>query len=375
MDLTFNDRQKILKSTAHEFFAKECPLSAVGDAEQSDLGFSRTLWRRMADLGWLGLTYPERYGGGGASFLDLYVIYEEMGRFLVPAPHLATVILVGETLLKAGSQEQKLAYLQQIARGERIATAAVAEPSGTPGPEGVQLSARRKGDGFVLNGTKLLVPYAQAASDILCLARTGGSGAEGVSLFLVDRAAAGVSLEPLPNIAGEKLFAVTLRDVTVPQDRLVGPAGSGWPAFESVLSRASVLTCGMVVGCAEHVLEMTTEYAKQRVQSGRPIGQFQAVQNMCVDIAADTQLTRLLARQAAWALDQGLPSQREVATARAFASRAVQRVTRLAHDVHAGVGFMLQHPLPMYTRRAKHWELALGDPRYHHEQMAEALSL
>ncbi len=375
MDLTYNERQRMLKDTARGFFAAECPLATVRQLGRSELGYEPRLWKRMAELGWLGLTLPSTYRGGGGSFLDAYVIYEEMGRALFPSPHLATVVVAGETLLAAGSAEQKNSLLPGIAQGALTISPAVLEPSNMYGPGGIQLEARSARKGYTLQGTKLLVPYANSASHFLVAARTGGSSADGITLFLVPGGTPGLSLSPLPNIAGEKLFEVSFRGVTAPRTAVVGAAGAGWAPLSAATDKAGVLVCGMIAGACERVLEMTTEYAQRRVQFGRPIGQFQAVQSMCADIAADTRLVALLARQAAWHLDEGVPGELAVAAAKSFASRAAQRVTRLAHDVHAGVGFMLEHDLPLYTSRAKHWELALGDPRYHHEQMAEALSL
>ena len=377
MDLSYNEQQKAIKTTAHDFFEANCPMTLVRELEESAPGYSPDLWKQMADLQWLGMTYPEQYGGTGGGFLDLYVIYEEMGRFLIPTPHLSSVILSGETILRTGSEEQKRRTLPPIAKGELLVAPAVMEPNGTFGPKGIELEAKAEGGGYKLNGTKLLVPFAHVSNYLLCLARTHRSAdpAEGITLFLVDRKEPGISLEALPNTAGYRLFAVTFDNVTVGQDTVVGKANEGWQPFAEVSNRAVVLQCGEIVGAADSVLEMSTDYAKDRVQFGRQIGSFQAVQYLCSDIAIDMTSTSLLAKQAAWLIDEGVDHGREVAIAGANASKAIEHVTRQAHEVHAGVAFMLEHDLQLFTRRAKNWEMNLGDAAYHQEALAVAMGL
>ena len=377
MDLSFNEQQRVIKTTAGDFFQANCPMSLVRELENGAPGYSPDMWRQMAGLGWLGITFPEQYGGAGHGFLDLYVIYEEMGRFLVPSPHLPAVVLGGETVLRAGSEEQKRRLLPAISKGELLIAPAIMEPNGTYGPSGIEMSATAEGNGYRLSGTKLLVPFAEASDYLLCVARTGkaGGGADGITLFLVERRSPGIAIESLQNIASSQLSAVTFDNVAVGNDAVLGSAGHGWAPFSQVFNRATVLQCAEIVGAAGSVLDMTTNYAKDRVQFGRPIGSFQAVQYLCSDVAIDMATISLLAKQAAWLIDEGLPHDREVAIAGAAASKGIQHLTRQAHEVHAGVAFMVEHDLQMFTRRAKSWELNLGDPGYHQEALAEAMGL
>ncbi|MEE9286142.1 MAG: acyl-CoA dehydrogenase family protein, partial [Dehalococcoidia bacterium] len=292
MDLSFNESQRALQTTALEFLEQRCPMTQVRDLEESELGYSTELWKQMADLDWLGITFPQRYGGSEGSLLDLYVIYQALGRTLTPSPHMAC-FLAGETLLRGGSEEQQERTLPAIARGDLVVAPALMEASGVYGAQGIELDAARDGGGRRLNGVKLLVPYAHVAGYVRCAARTrrDADDTHGITLFLLDARADGLSIEPLQNIAGYKLFAVTFRDVEAPDSAVVGAVDEGWAPLSAALDRAAVLQCAEIVGAAEAVLDMAVNYAKERVQFGRPIGQYQAVQYLCSDIAIDMHLT------------------------------------------------------------------------------------
>lgn len=377
MDLSYNEQQKAIKTTAHDFFQANCPMSLVRDLEASKPGYSSEMWRQMADLQWLGITYPEEYGGTGSGFIDLYVIYEEMGRFLVPTPHMSTVVLAGETILRAGNADQKQRILPLITKGELLIAPAFLEPNGTYGPSGIQMQAKVDGSNYKLNGTKLLVPHADTSDLLLCSARTQNDDnpQNGITLLLVNPKEKGVSTEHIQTTSGYQLFAITFDNVTVSKDSVVGSPNEGWAPLAEVINRAVILQCAEIVGAAESILEMSTNYAKDRVQFGRQIGSFQAVQYLCSDIAIDMTSTSLLAKQAAWLIDEGMNHEREVAIAGANAKKAIEHLTRQAHEVHAGVAFMLEHDLQLFTRRAKNWELNLGDAAYYQEALAVAMGL
>jgi alkylation response protein AidB-like acyl-CoA dehydrogenase len=368
MDITLDDHHLGLGRVARQLFESRSPLTTVRQLEDSDLGYAAELWREMARLDWLGLAVPEALGGPGGTVLDLVALYREMGRALVPSPHLGTAVVAADVLARDGLRRDLLA---SIMAGDAIVTPALVEPDATWGPDAVTLPARRTLDGYRLQGTKLLVPYAHVASHFLVTARTAAPP-DGITLFLVDARA--VDMERLANIAGMPLFAVTL-DVALGADAVVGAVDQGWQLLGPALDRAAVLRGAEVVGAGEKLLELSVDYSHQRRQFGRPIGQFQAVQYLCTDIAIATHLTDLFVRQAAWRLDHGLPARREVALAKGYASRAAQVVVHRAHEVHAGVAFMLESDVQLYTRRAKHWELDLGDARHHDEVVAATLEL
>jgi alkylation response protein AidB-like acyl-CoA dehydrogenase len=375
IDLTFTEQQQIIQATARDVFEKHSPPALARRYENSEDEFPRDLWRRMAELGWLGIGFPAAYDGLECGFLDMYVLYIELGRHLVPSPHLDTVALGGALVDALGDEAQKTRILPAVARGEAILSLAIMEPDGLYGPAGVTLAARRRGEDFVLTGTKVLVAYARSADRLVCAARTGGqaSDAHGISLFLIDPRAPGVTLERTPNMAGYPLYAVTFADVVVSGADGLGAVDEAWPVLDETMMKAAVLQSAMVVGAGERVLEMSADYAKTRVQFGQPIGKHQAVQYLVTDIAIHGHVARLLALQAAWRIDSGRSFLREASLAKAAASKAAAAMTFAAHEVHAGIGFMTDYDLQLYTQRGKHWEWNLGDHRHHLERvMAES---
>lgn len=373
IDLELNHEQQLLSDSARDFFTRTCPTTTVRDLEESESGYSAEMWSEMARLGWMGITFDEAYGGHGGSFLDLYPLYEEMGRFIVPSPFLDTVSLAGELVATTGTDSQRDEILPAIISGDCVVSACVLEPNGTYGPRGIQLEARADGDGFVLEGTKLLAAYANSADRLLVLAR-GGHG-DGVTAMLVDARAGGIDITRLTNIAGAPLFEVTFRGTRVGPESVLGEPGSGWAAFSDVATRAGVLQTASIVGAARAVLAMTNQYAKDREQFGNPIGRYQAVQYLVSDVLIDLVRAELLAKQAAFRIDAGKDFLREASMAIAFGKDAAAHFHRQAHEVHAGVAFMLEHDLTLYSRRSKYWEYNLGDARYHHDRLAEAMGL
>jgi alkylation response protein AidB-like acyl-CoA dehydrogenase len=372
VDLELSPEQEQIRRAAADFFARNCPIACVRELEDGELGYDPAHWRRMGELDWIGLTWPEKWGGADGALLDLYPIYLELGRSLAPTPHLASALIAGETLVRAGSDAQRARILPEMARGDCVVAPALVEPGGEWGPAGIELAARKDGSGFRLEGTKILVPWAHVAREILVAARSA-QGADGITLCLIDPRAPGAKLTRLPNIAGYPLFALELDGARVARDAVVGEPGRGWSALLPVLDRATCLQCAEIVGAGERVLEIAVQYAKDRQQFGQPIGRFQAVQYLCSDIAIAAHLASLLARQAVWRIDAGLPHRREVSLAKAHASDAAQLMVRQAQEVLAGAAFMLENDLQLYTRRAKHWEFNLGDARWHRDAAVTAI--
>jgi alkylation response protein AidB-like acyl-CoA dehydrogenase len=345
--------------------------------EEDERGYTPELWGKVADLGWLGLALPEQYGGLGLSYFDLVLLLEEMGRAMLPGPFFSTVVLGGMTILEAGSDAQKQEYLPKIASGDTIATLALTEPSATYEPSGIQTTATARGSDYVLNGIKLFVPDGQVADVLIVAARTQESSdpAQGVTLFVVDSNTPDVTITPLVTISAEKQAEVELRDVVVPSSSVLGQVDQGWSAVSRVLDMAAVGKCAEMLGGADRVLEMTVNYVKDRVQFGRPVGSFQAVQHHCANMATDVEGCRYVAYQAAWRVAEGLPATREVAIAKAWVSDAYRRVCALAHQSHGAIGFTKDYDLQLFTRRAKTAELAYGDSDYHRELVAQELGL
>ena len=377
MDLGFDESQQMLKNSAREFLEQECPTSLVRAMEEDERGYAPDLWQKIADLGWLGLALPEQYGGMGLTYFDLVLLLEEMSRAMLPGPFFSTMVLGGMTILIGGTEAQKQEHLPKIAKGDIIVTLALTEPSATYEPSGIQTVAKAQGSSYVLNGTKLFVPDAQGADNLIVAARTQSSGdpAQGITLFLVDAKAPGITITPLKTIAADKQAEVELKDVTVPASAVLGQVDQGWATVARILEMAAVGKCAEMLGGADRVLEMTVDYAKERVQFGRPIGSFQAIQHHCANMATDVEGCRYVAYQAAWRVSESLPAAREVAIAKAWVSDAYQRVCALAHQSHGAIGFTKEYDLQLFTRRAKVAEMAYGDSDYHREQVAQSLGL
>ena len=369
MDLGLTEIQQMLKNSAREFLGQECPLTLVREMEEDERGYTDELWRQISGLGWPGIAFPEQYGGTGGSFLDLTVLLEEIGRSLTPGPFFSTVVLGGFTVLDAGTDMQKQYILPGICTGQTLMTLALTEASATYEAWGIETNATREGDRFRIDGQKLFVPDAHAASVLLVAARTSQSDnpAQSITLFFVNANTPGLTVNQLSTISSDRQCEVVLDGVTVPADAVLGEVDNGWPIIERALQRAIAGKCVEMLGGADAVVEMTVEYAKQRTQFGRPVGTFQAVQHHCANMATDVEGCRQIAYQAAWKVSEGEPSEREVAMAKAWVSAAYQRVCNLAHQCHGAIGFTKEHDLQLYTRRAKVQELTYGDVNFHKE--------
>jgi alkylation response protein AidB-like acyl-CoA dehydrogenase len=376
MNLALSEEQEMLRKMARDFLTDKFPKTVVKEIEQSETGYSAELWQEMAGLGWMGLAFPEKYGGSGMSFLDLAILLEEMGRACLPGPYFSSVILGGLAIADAGSDEQKQQYLPKIASGEIIFTLALTEASAQYSAE-IETRATADKDDYVINGTKLFVPDAHIANYMLVVARTDekAKGESGLTIFIVDGKSSGISSTVLNTIANDKLCQVVFKDVKVPKENILGELNQGWSEVQKIVPRAAVAKCCEMVGCIQQALDMTVSYAKERKQYDRPIGSFQVIQHYCADMATDVDGTRLAAYQAAWMLSQGLPFTKEIAIAKAWAGEACQRVMALAHQIHGAIGVTIDHDLQYYTRRAKAAEVSFGDANFYREVVAQEMGL
>ena len=371
MDFGLSEEQEMLRATARDFLERECPPSLVREMEEDEKGYSPELWRKMAELGWLGLVFPEGYGGSGGDFLDLTVLLEEMGRSLVPGPFVPTVVLCGLPILAAGTEEQKHDFLPRIAKGEAILTIALTEPSAGYTAEGIETRATLDNGDYIISGTKLFVPDAHIAQYLICVVRTG----DGITLLLADAGSPGIKCTLLKTIASDRQCEVILDKVRVPQKNLLGKQDDGWGLVEETIRRAAVAECALMVGGAQRALEMTVDYAKERVQYGRPIGSFQVVQHKCADMAIDVEGARYITYQAAWKLARGLPCAREVSMAKAWVSEACGRTCAQACHLHGAIGYTKEYDVQLYLRRVKAAGLSFGDTTFHQEIVAQQLGL
>jgi len=376
MDYELEEEQRMLQQAARDFLRAECDKSVLRELEASDSGHSAPLWKQMAQLGWMGIAVPEEYGGAGWGVLGLGVLFEEIGRAAFDSPLFATS-LASLLILEGGTDSQRAEILPKVTSGERIVTLALAEPEVSSDPRFVSAAARPEGAGYAISGTKLFVPYANVADQILVVARTQGAPGDeaGISLLLVDREAPGLRLAPLETIAPDRQYQVDLDDVPVASERVLGAPNQGLAALRAVLAKASAIRCAEMVGGAEHEVEATAEYTRNRVQFDRPIGTFQAVQHRLADMFTDVQGARWTTYQALCRMNQGLPAGRELAIANAFTTEACVRVAFGAQQLHGGAGVDLDHDLHFYFRRAKALELLFGSSEIHLEALANEVGL
>lgn len=376
MDFILNEQQEMLRSSAHQFLGDKCPIAFVRQMAADERGYSQEIWEEIANLGWLGLIFPEEYGGIDLDFLDLVILLEEMGRFCFPSPFISTVICGGLPVLWAGTEEQKKELLNKLASGKLLMTLAYTEP-GTHYGSTINTRATEDKGNYIINGTKLFVPDANVADYLICAARTKGdvSDEQGITLFLVDRQSAGVEITGLKTTAEDKQCEVTFNQVKVPESNMLGECNQGWDLLQRVMEYAAVAKCAEMVGGAKQVLDMSVDYSKERVQFGHPIGSFQAVQHRCADMFINIDGMKFITYEAAWRLSQGLPSTKEVSMAKTWVSDAYQKVVRNAHQVHGGTGFTEDHDLPVYFKRAQTAKILFGDASYHRKIVASQLKL
>ncbi len=371
MNFGLSEQQEMLKKMARDFLTTECPKSLVKQMVSDERGYPLELWDKMADLGWMGLAFPEKYGGTGGSFLDLAVLLEEMGRACLPGPFFSTVVLAGMPILEMSNETQKQEFLPQITQGKLIVTLALTEPGGGYNVDKVTAKAVFDGNDYVISGTKFFVPYAHVADYIICVAKT----TNGVTLFLVDTKSPGIRYTLLKTIDGDKQFDVVFNKVKVPKKNILGKEGQGNIQLREVLRKAAVAKCIEMVGGAQQALEMTVDYVKDRKQFGVPVGAFQAIQHHCANMLTDIDTSRFISYKAAWKISEKLPYAIEAAMAKAWVSDAYKRVTKLGHQSIGGVSLMEDHDMPLYSKRAKAAELALGDADFHREVLAQELRL
>jgi alkylation response protein AidB-like acyl-CoA dehydrogenase len=376
MDYSLSEQQEMLKNTARDFLEKECPKSLVREAEKNEKGYSPELWKKMADLGWMGLVLPEKYGGSGLGLLDLTVLLEEMGRALVPGPFLSTVAC-GLAILKWGTEKQKKELLPRIARGELIVTLALMEQDASYDAADIAVRAAAEGEDFVINGKKLFVPDAHVAGCLLVVARTqdGKNKEKGITLFPVDPKSKGLTYNLLGTFTADRLCEVVFNNVRVPKTNVLGKPNQGWQMVSEIVRLSAFLLCPAMVGSAQQVLELATNYAKERVQFGRPIGTFQAIQHKCANMAVDVAGARDISYQTAWKLDEGIPCDMDMSIAKAWTSEIYRNACVEGTQIHGGIGITQDHDMQLYYRRAKSMEMAFGDADYHLELVAREMGL
>ncbi len=371
MNFTFTEEQEELRRQVRRFLEEKSPTTEVRRLMETDEGYDKAVWEQLAgQLGLTALIIPEEYGGAGFGYVELTVVLEEMGAALLCAPFYSTVALATNALLLSGDEQAKKDLLPGIASGETIATLAYTEDSGRWDIDGVQLAATNGPNGWTLNGSKMFVVDGNLASLIIVAARTP----RGVSLFAVNGDADGLTRTRL-----------TTMDMTRKQSRLefagtsarlLGEDGAAEEVISKTLDRAAIALAAEQVGGAQKCLDMAVEYAKNRIQFGRPIGSFQAIKHKCADMLMEVESARSAAYYGGWALDDDSDEVPVVASlAKSYCSEAYFHAAAENIQIHGGIGFTWEHDAHLYFKRAKTSELLLGDPSYHRELLATRIGI
>jgi len=365
MDLKLNEDQSMMKKVAADFLKAEAPSYVITDWFEKKIAFLPELYKKTAEVGWLGMMLPEEYGGAGASCTDCAVVFEELGRGPLPGPCFSSGVLAAEIILAGGSPAQKKTLLPEICTGRAIVIAAISDDPIQWGPRSVQTRLSKTATGFTLTGTKRFVYDADAATSFICAARAESGG---VVLALVDRNAPGVSVKP---ILGFMIGAAEVRfdNVAVTADNFIGD----WAAVERALTKALLILCAFKVGACQEIFEMTNEYTRTRVVFGQPIGRFQRVQDHCVDISIHLDGARWITYETLWKIDSGIEAAASVHQAKAVASEGYYQSCNFSHMVFAGPGTDYKHPLMAHSVMAHSLYQHLGTPLYHKRAMVDAL--
>jgi alkylation response protein AidB-like acyl-CoA dehydrogenase len=366
MDLDFTPEQEMLREAVAGVCARYAGLDVVRAMENDPVGYPDKFWEQLAELGLLGMTLPEHYGGSGMTMLDAMVVYTELGRSLAPSPHFVSSVMSAGVILRAGSDAQRDEWLPAISAGEVIVTVAWLEPGRGFGPGGVQLRAEADGDGWRLTGTKRHVQFAAAADRLLVLART----TDGPTYFLVDPKRPGLTMSQQLTISSDTQFEVSFDNVEIGADALVGEPGGAWPVWHETMHDGIILLAAQAVGGAQYAHAITTQYAKDRHQFDKPLGAFQSLAHYLSDAVTTVDGAETLVWEAAWARTSERSIDKLAPMAKLFACQTFRDVTATAQQIFGGVGFTLEYDIQLYFRRAKQLQVSWWNDRYLEELVA-----
>jgi len=375
MQLVLTEDQELLAKTAADFAAEHSPVArmrALRDAGD-ETGFSKPLWKEMAELGWVGVPFPERFGGAEMGASELAVVLEALGRSLAPEPFLSTVLLGGQALLRAGSEAQQKEWLEGVVAGEKWLALAQQERSSRFDLHRVATRAERDGDGWRLAGEKIAVLDGGAADAFVVVARTAGADddRDGISLFLVPAGTPGLRVERQWRVDSRNAASLHLDGCAVGGDALLGEVGQGLPVLEAVADFATAGLCAEMLGSMTEAFERTLDYLKNRIQFGVPIGSFQGLKHRAAECFIEIELCRSAVMAAVRALDEDSEeAPKLVSLAKARCSDTAIRVANEAVQMHGGIGMTDEHEIGFFLKRARVAELTLGDASWHRARWA-----
>lgn len=368
LDLDFSPAQQLLQQSARAFLEQRCPPERVQALALDPGGFAADLWKEIAALGWPGLLVPPALGGSGGGVGEVLALVEELGRACFPGPFVPSAVVATAALAAAPGRRAR-ALLPRLALGERICTLALLEAPGRLDPDAMALAAAVPGR---LRGRKLFVADAHVASDVLVLGRAPA----GPTLLLLPMDRPGITRRALDSMTGDKLFELVFDDVPVEADDVLGAPGEGGRLLAPALRLGALARTAEMVGAAQRALELGLAHARVRVQGGRPIGAYQAVQHACADIYRDVESARWLLWEAAWTVEAARPeADAAVATAKAWAGQAGLRAVRRAHQVMGAIGYCEEHPLHLLHKRVLAASLDAGTTGEHLDTVARTLGL
>jgi alkylation response protein AidB-like acyl-CoA dehydrogenase len=375
VELILTEDQELLAKTAVDFVAEHSPVSRVRKLRDTKdpVGFSRELWKQMAELGWLGIPFPESVGGAGMGFAELVVVLEALGRTLAPEPFLSTVLLGGQALRLGGSEAQQKEWLSPLVNGDCILTVAYQEPRSRYDLNRVATRAEKSGGGWHLSGEKIQVLDGHVADGLVVVARTSGGEGDprGITLFLVRKGTPGLEITRQWRVDSRNAALVKLSRVAVGPSDVIGAVDEGAELFEKVVDRATVGLCSEMLGSMEEAAATTFKYLKTRVQFGAPIGSFQALKHRAARMYIELELSRSTVMAAARAVDEDHPELPKLASlVKARCSDAGILIANEAVQMHGGVGMTDEYDVGFYLKRARVAEITFGDASHHRERWA-----
>jgi len=375
VELVLTEDQELLAQTATDFVRQHSPISrlrALRDAADP-IGFSRDVWKQMAELGWVGILIPEEYGGAGMGLADIAVVLESLGRTLAPEPFLSTVLLGGQLLTHAGNDAQKQTWLPGIASGDKILTVATQEARNRYDLNRVATKAEHQGESWTLSGEKIQVLDGATVDAFIISARTSGNTKDetGVTLFLVEKDTPGLRITPQHRLDNRAVAIISLDGVKVGKDSVIGAIGEGFPILSHTVDRATVGLCAEMIGGMTQIFETTLEYLKTRTQFGVIIGTFQALKHRAARLFMEIELAKSTAMAAARAADEGADNWRQlVSLAKARCSDAYVLAANEGVQMHGGIGMTDEHDAGFYLKRARAAEMTFGDAAWHRDRWA-----
>ncbi len=374
VDFGFTKDQEMIRKSVRQFIDKECPKESVRALKTDARGYDPKVWQKMVELGFQGMAIPEKYEGMGGEYLELMIFMEEVGRNLLPCPFFATVAMCALPIQQFGNESQKQAILPAIANGQ-IWTLAVMEAKADFEAAGLLLNAQKEGERYLLNGTKLFVPFAKAAEKMLVVGRTNdqGQAREGLTVFIVDAAATGITLNLIPTAARDQRYEICFDNVAVSVNDVLGKVDKGYDIIEYLLRDAAVLKCAEMSGGAQAVLELTRRYARDRIQFGKPIGALQAIQHKLANTFIGVEGLKNLVYKAAWHINAGVQCKDLVSMAKVKANTVYQQTCIDGITIHGAIGFTEEMDVGLYHLRTKAHEFDLGGSEFHRERMMQEL--